>query len=230
MKDYYEILGITEEEKKLTGDEFSKVCKKKYHAAALKYHPDRWANKPEDERKEAEEKFKEIAEANEVLSNPQKRERYDNGGMDFDFGEIDPMDIFMRATQGMGGFGSFFGGRRNHINRGTDINEQITITLEEAYTGCFKDISIHKQVKCSHCNGNGSKDGKKHQCKKCNGTGYVTEKRQFGPGQFMQSTSPCKECHGTGVDLNVEKCTHCSGTGIEFEIVKERIEVPTRSV
>ena len=99
MKNYYEILGITDEEKKLTGDAFNEICKKKYHSLALKYHPDRWANETEEKKKEAEEKFKDIAEANEILSDPQKRAKYDNGGTDFNFDGFDPMDMFMRMMQ-----------------------------------------------------------------------------------------------------------------------------------
>lgn len=227
MKDYYKILGITEEEKNLPDNEFAAVCKKKYHTAALKYHPDRWANSSEDEKKEAEEKFKEIAEANEVLSDPQKRAQYDNGGSDFDFGSMDPMDIFRRAAQGFGGFGGFdFFGGRNRVSKGKDSVTNITITLEEAYNGCSKTVSVKRDRKCSHCNGNGSSDGKKHLCKRCNGSGYVTERRQFGPGQFMQSSSPCPDCHGTGKDSKVEPCKYCNGSGVEYEIAKETIDIP----
>lgn len=225
MKDYYEILGITEEEKKLTGDAFNDVCKKKYHTLALKYHPDRWATKSEQERKEAEEKFKDIAEANEILSDPQKRAQYDNGGANFDFNGFDPMDIFRRAGgfDPFGGFGFNFG---QQVNKGGDIYASVTLTLEEAYNGCKKEIKINKKITCCHCKGSGFKDGIKHDCKRCNGSGFVTVKRQLSPNQFMSSTNPCPECMGSGADLKQPRCSYCKGTGYETEIVTEEIDVP----
>lgn len=227
MKDYYEILGITDEEKKLTGEAFNTVCKKKYHALALKYHPDRWATKSEQEKKEAEEKFKDIAEANEILSDPQKRSQYDNGGASFDFNGFDPMDIFRRATEGFdpfgGGFGFNFG---KQVNKGSDTRANVTLTLEEAYNGCKKEVEIHKNIKCDKCNGTGFKDGVKHICYNCHGSGYVMIKRQLAPNQFMSASSPCPECKGSGFDLKQPRCSHCNGTGFKTETVHETIDVP----
>lgn len=227
MKDYYEILGITEEEKKLTGDAFNDVCKKKYHTLAMKYHPDRWANKSDAEKKEAEEKFKDIAEANEILSDPQKRAKYDNGGSDFDFDGFDPMDMFMRMQGGFGGspFEGFFGRRTRRVNKGSNIETDVSITLQEAYKGCEKEVSINKSVKCFHCNGTGFSDGKNHDCKVCGGHGFVTESKQIG-NTLYQSSTPCKACFGTGKDRNAKQCNRCNGTGYETEIVKETIEIP----
>lgn len=227
MKDYYEILGITEEEKKLSGEAFNDVCKKKYRSLAMKFHPDRWANKSEKEKKEAEEKFKDIAEANEVLSDPQKRAKYDNGGIDFDLDGFDPMDIFNRMSQmhGFGGFDGFgpFGGRR--INKGSNITTDVTISLEEAYNGCTKEISINKDVKCTHCNGTGFSDGKNHDCPYCNGHGMVTQRKQVGNTIYQQSI-PCGNCFGTGKDKSAKQCSHCDGTGFETSVVKEIVQIP----
>ena len=151
-KDYYSILGVS---KDATDDEI----KKSYRKLAMKYHPDRWANGTEEEKKDAESKFKDIAEAYEVLSDPQKRNQYDNGGMDFDFGGFDPMDIFMRMS-GMGGgfgggFGSMFGGGKR-VNKGSDVHVEVILTLEEAYEGGKRTVQVQKEKTCKHCNGNGT--------------------------------------------------------------------------
>lgn len=236
-KDYYKILGLTEEEKKLQGDDFNSVCKKKYRSLAVKFHPDKWVNGTEDEKKNAEEKFKEIAEAYEVLSDPNKRNQYDNGFMDFNFtGGIDPMEMFRRMAEsfggmggfsGMGSFGSFFhddfGGQR--FTKGNDVEATVTITLEEAYNGLEKDITYQKDVKCSHCNGTGSSDGKSKTCQQCNGTGVITQTKQFGYGQFSMTRGVCPNCHGSG-KLITKPCSHCHGTGLEKKTVTEKIKLP----
>ena len=176
-KDYYEILGITDEEKNLSASEFEKILKKKYRANALKFHPDRWANGTEEEKKEAEQKFKEIAEANEVLSDPKKRQMYDNGGFEFDSSGFDPFEMFRNMSGG--GFDSMFGnmfgnmngGRR--VSKGTNIQTNISLTMEEAYKGGEKTIAVTRQKPCVHCNGTGKKIDNK--CKKCGGSGLETE-------------------------------------------------------
>lgn len=228
MKNYYEILGITDEEKQLTGDAFNEICKKKYRSLALKYHPDRWANESEEKKKEAEEKFKDIAEANEVLSDPQKRSQYDNDGIDFNFEGFDPMDIFNRMSHGgFGGFGfDIFGGGGRRVNKGSDTSAEVTITLKEAYTGCVKEVTINKEVSCSNCNGTGSSDGKKHTCTMCGGSGFVTQTRQMGRNQIFQTSSPCPSCHGTGVNTKTSPCMHCHGSGFESKKTTESIEIP----
>lgn len=232
MKDYYEILGITEEEKQLTGDAFNDVCKKKYRAAALKYHPDRWANSSPEERKKAEDKFKEIAEANEVLSNPQKRQQYDMGGSDFDMGGIDPMEIFRRAANAHfgSGFGGGFGfdifGNGNQMRKGTNVEVEVEITLPESYNGCRKEITINKSVKCSYCNGTGSSDGRTHKCQHCGGRGFISQARQINEYQRVTTSTPCPYCKGSGVDKSASRCTRCNGTGYETRPVKEIIDIP----
>lgn len=223
-KDYYKILGVKED----ASDDEIKKC---YRKLAMQFHPDRWANGTEKEKKDAEEKFKDIAEAYEVLSDPKKRAQYDNGGMDFDFGGFDPMDIFMRMS-GMGGggfespFGNMFGGGRQRVNKGSDVHVEILLTLEESYSGAKKNVNVKKQKKCPHCNGHGTEDGKDHICQKCHGTGMETEMKQFGPGQFFSQSRPCSKCHGTGRDTSVSPCKKCRGSGFVEEYTNEEIEVP----
>ena len=223
-KDYYSILGVPK-------DASEEDIKKSYRKFAMQFHPDRWANSSEKEKKEAEEKFKDIGEAYEVLSDPQKRNRYDNGGMDFDFNGFDPMDIFRRMS-GMGGgfdddpFANLFGRGRQRVNKGSDIHADVTITIEEAYKGGKRTIQVQKQKKCPHCNGTGSSDGKDHICPKCNGTGMETEMKRFGPGQFFSSSRPCSMCHGTGKGRNVSQCIHCGGSGFVSEFLTEEVEIP----
>lgn len=226
-KDYYGILGLTEDEKNLQGEEFLSACKKKYRALALKYHPDRWANASESEKKDAEDKFKEIAEAYEVLSDPQKRNQYENGFSDFTFSQdIDPMEMFRKMAQSfgsMGGFGSFFEDER--VAKGSNTNASVTITLEEAYRGVEKDVTYQKESKCSHCNGTGSEDGKTSTCPNCNGSGVITQTTQFGFGNFSFRRTICPHCNGTGKKIT-KPCKHCNGSGLERKTVTEKIQIP----
>ena len=148
QKDYYEILGVSK-------DASDDDIKKAYRKLAMKYHPDRWVNGTEEEKKDAEQKFKEISEANEVLSDPQKRQMYDNGGFEFNSEGFDPFDMFRNMAEGFdggfgSGFGDFFGGRRQRVNRGSNVQAHVSMTLEEAYFGGKKITTP-----CSHCNGSG---------------------------------------------------------------------------
>lgn len=221
-KDYYEILGV---DKNATEDEI----KKKYRQLAMKYHPDRWVNASDVEKKEAEEKFKEIAEANEVLSDPQKRHQYDNGGMFYGDGfDIDPMDIFRRMSgfDDMPGFGSFFGGgRTNRPQKGRNVSVSVNITLNEAFTGVDKDVRIPRSKKCSHCHGTGSQDGTDTKCPVCGGTGMIQQMHQMGPGSFSMTTTQCQHCNGTG-KIITNPCKHCNGSGVEYETTNETIHIP----
>lgn len=231
MKDYYSILGLSDEEKKLQGQDFQDVCKKHYRSCSLKWHPDRWVNGTDEEKKTAEEKFKEISEAYEVLSDPQKRARYDNGGMDFDMGGIDPMDLFRRMADGTGFFDDDdnpfgpFGRRGRRVKRGSDVRVGVDITLEEAFKGGYKVVEVEKQVPCEHCHGTGSEDGKDTKCPHCNGKGVITHTQQYGPGQFQMFREACGFCHGTGKVIT-RPCKECGGSGVKIKKEQQRIEIP----
>ena len=203
-RDYYEVLGVA---KTATAEEIKKAYRKK----AIQYHPDK---NPGD--KEAEEKFKEAAEAYEVLSDPQKRQRYDqfgfagmSGAGGFSGGDFSMQDIFSQfgdlfESWGMGGgnFSSFFGGGSSRggqrVRRGTDLRVKVRLTLEEIATGVEKKIKVKKLVECKHCQGTGSADGSGGEtCPTCKGSGRVvrTQRGIFG---MMQVQEACPTCHGEG--------------------------------
>ena len=215
-RDYYEVLGLN---KGASDDEIKKAYKKQ----ARKYHPDL-----NPDNKEAEEKFKEVNEAYEVLSDPNKKSRYDQfghagvdpnfgagggygGGFDggFDFGDLG--DIF----------GSFFGGgfgggaRRTNPNapqRGESIRLSLAITFEEAAFGCEKDVTVERMDQCGTCHGNGCAPGTTPEvCSECRGTGTVQVRRQTPMGVFA-TTSPCGRCGGKGKIIH-QPCPDCKGTG-----------------
>lgn len=223
-RDYYEILGV---QKNATADEL----KKAYRKMALKYHPDK---NPGD--KEAEEKFKEAAEAYDVLSDPDKRAKYDQwghsmgpsgfgggGGGGFHAGGMSMEDIFSQfgdifgggSFGGFGGFGSAAGGspRRRRQPKGSDLRIKVKLTLKEIAEGVTKKLKIPRYVKCQHCNGTGAKDGTAFQtCQRCHGTGVIEHIQQtfLGP---MQSTATCPDCNGEGKTIT-QKCQYCNGEGI----------------
>lgn len=213
-KDYYSILGITEDEKKFTGKKFSDCVSKKYKKLALKWHPDRWVNGTEEEKKTAEEKFKEISEANAILSDEAKRQQYDNGGNWF---EDTNMEGFFHGFNPFGGFGRM-------RKQGDDIQITVSVSLKEAYSGCKKKISVPYEKPCPHCNGTGSEDGKNHPCPHCNGTGQIINRRSMN-GVLFQSATICPHCHGTGVVIE-NKCKECRGTGTVLEYKEMEITVP----
>ncbi len=215
-RDYYEVLGV---DKNATPDEL----KKAYRKLALQYHPDR---NPGD--KEAEEKFKEAAEAYDVLSNPDKKARYDQfgmAGMDGAYGQggMDMNDIFSQFGSifgdlfgggfrtGFSGFGGGGGGARR-VLRGTDLRIKVKLTLEEIDHGCEKKIKVNKYVPCKTCHGSGSKDGKTEVCPHCHGAGVVTETKRTILG-MMQTQSACPQCGGEGRIVK-DKCPDCHGDGI----------------
>ena len=229
-RDYYEVLGVA---KTATAEEIKKAYRKK----AIQYHPDK---NPGD--KEAEEKFKEAAEAYEVLSDPQKRQRYDqfgfagmSGAGGFSGGDFSMQDIFSQfgdlfESWGMGGgnFSSFFGGGSSRggqrVRRGTDLRVKVRLTLEEIATGVEKNIKVKKLVECKHCRGTGSADGSGGEtCPTCKGSGRVvrTQRGIFG---MMQVQEACPTCHGEGRIIK-NKCTHCGGDGVvrDEEIITIKI-------
>lgn len=221
-RDYYEILGV---QKNATADEL----KKAYRKLALKYHPDK---NPGD--KEAEEKFKEAAEAYDVLSDPDKRAKYDQwghnmgpsgfggGGGGFHAGGMSMEDIFANFGDifggggfgGFGGFGSATGGaRRRRQPKGSDLRIKVKLTLQEISEGVTKKLKIPRYVQCQHCSGTGAKDGTAFQtCTRCHGSGVIDHVQQtfLGP---MQSTATCPECNGEGKTIT-QKCQYCNGEGI----------------
>ncbi|PID89652.1 MAG: molecular chaperone DnaJ [Bacteroidia bacterium] len=212
-RDYYEVLGVS---KNATKDEL----KKAYRKMALKYHPDK---NPGD--KSAEEKFKEAAEAYEVLRDDNKRSRYDqfghaglgSSGSGFS-GGMNIEDIFSHFGDifggGFGGFGGFGGGRSRsrRVNKGSNLRIKVKLNLEEIAKGVEKKIKVKKQVECDFCGGSGAKDGSYDTCSTCRGTGQVTRVSNTFLGQ-MQTTSTCPTCQGEGKIIK-NKCKKCGGEGI----------------
>ena len=223
-RDYYEVLGIG---KNGTDAEI----KSAYRKLAKKYHPDL---NPGD--KEAEEKFKEVNEANDVLSDPQKRQRYDQfgfagvdpnyaaangggaGGFGGGFGGVDLGDIFGDIFGGGfgGGFSGFGGGSStrtaNAPRKGHDIQASVILTFEEAAHGCSKKITINRQDTCPDCGGTGAAKGTSPEtCPDCGGRGYVVT-QQRTPFGVMQSQQPCSHCGGRGTIIR-NPCKTCRGTG-----------------
>lgn len=227
-RDYYEVLGI---QKGASDAEIKSAFRK----MAMKYHPDR---NPGD--KEAEEKFKEVNEAYSVLSDPEKKEKYDR----FGFAGIDPNagfgggggfsgfggegfgfdDIFNMFGGGFGGFG---GGssRRNGPRRGADIQKSMNISFEDAVFGCKKEIRLTKDVVCSNCGGTGAAKGtSKKTCPDCGGRGSVSVNQQTPFGTF-QSTRTCPRCGGSGSIIE-KPCPTCNGNGKQRKTVNITVDIP----
>ena len=225
-RDYYEVLGIQK------GASDAEI-KKAYRSLAKKYHPD-----VNPDNKEAETKFKEVNEAYEVLSDADKRAKYDQYG----HAAFDPSSGgFGGGYGGFGGFGggfdvdlgdnfgSFFGGggsrqRRNGPQRGEDVELNVTITFEEAVFGCKKEVKFQRYSKCSSCSGSGSADGKSETCPSCRGTGQRRVMQNLGGMQF-QSTTTCDTCRGTGKYIKTP-CQKCRGTGFERVTKSLTVDIP----
>ncbi|MBQ3145382.1 MAG: molecular chaperone DnaJ [Clostridia bacterium] len=235
-RDYYEVLGVS---KTATDDEL----KKAYRKLAKKYHPD--ANP--DNKKEAEEKFKEVSEAYENLSDPQKRRMYDQFGHDGPqgFGGGGPGGgYYSYSTSGFDGFSDFgdlgdifssffgggFGGRtstrtKNGPKKGRDLKYSMNITFEESYLGVEKEISINREEECNTCHGTKAKPGTSVEtCKSCNGTGTIKQVVSTILGQ-MQTTKTCPTCNGEGKVIQ-EKCPECKGRGKVRKPVKIKVKIP----
>lgn len=231
-RDYYEVLGV---EKNASADEI----KKAYRKTAIKYHPDK---NPGD--KTAEEKFKEAAEAYDVLSDPDKRSRYDqfgHAGVDgsgggFGGGGMSMEDIFAHfgdifgggSFGGFGGFGGFsgFGGGRVVRNQGSDLRIRIHVTLKEILTGSTKKLKVKKLVPCSKCHGSGAEAGTSVEtCGTCHGTGTVTRTQESIFGR-VQTQSVCPSCKGSGRVIK-HKCTKCGGDGLENGEELIEINIPS---
>jgi molecular chaperone DnaJ len=228
-RDYYEVLEVS---KNASAEEIKKAYRKK----AIQYHPDK---NPGD--KTAEEKFKEAAEAYEILSDENKRSRYDqfghaglggaagggySGGMTMEdifshFG-----DIF---SEGFGGrfssFGGFHSGGGKQVNRGSDLRVKVKLTLKEIATGIEKKIKVKKYIGCPHCKGSGAENDRSFStCSTCRGKGHVTQVMNSIFGQ-MQTSAVCPDCHGEG-KIITKKCTHCYGEGIVRDEEVITIHIP----
>ncbi len=224
-RDYYEVLGVA---KSATDDEIKKAYRKK----AIEFHPDKNPG-----NKEAEEKFKEAAEAYDVLSDPQKKQRYDQfghagmggassgggfgGGMSMD-------DIFSHFGDIFGGhFGGFGGGRsqRTRVNKGSNLRVKVKLNLQEIAKGVEKKIKVKKHVACQKCGGSGAEDASSvTTCSSCKGTGSVTRIVNSMFGQ-MQTSSTCPTCNGEG-KIITKKCSKCNGEGVEIAEEVISINVP----
>lgn len=217
-RDYYDVLGVA---KNASAEEI----KKAYRKLAIKYHPDK---NPDD--KSAEEKFKEAAEAYEVLSSPDKKQRYDQyghagvggaAGGGFGGGGMNMEDIFSQFGDIFGGggspFDSFFGGGSQSrggrkVAKGSNLRIKVKLTLEEIANGAEKKIKVNKQVTCKTCDGTGAKDKSSvSTCKTCGGSGAVRRVTNTILGQ-MQTTATCPTCHGSGQQITA-KCNVCHGEG-----------------
>lgn len=231
-RDFYEILGVS---KTASAEEIKKAYRKK----AIEFHPDKNPG-----NKQAEENFKEAAEAYEILSDAQKRQRYDQyghagvggasgggyggGGMSMDdifshFG-----DVFGGHFGGFSGFSGFGGNQRGggqRVRKGSDLRVKVKLNLAEIATGVEKKIKVKKQVVCSHCTGSGSAQGSETvTCNTCHGSGRVTRLQQTILGQ-IQTASECPTCGGDGKIIK-DKCSHCAGEGIVREDEIININIP----
>ncbi len=224
--DYYEVLGASK-------DSSAAEIKKSYRKLAMKFHPDQ---NPDDPG--AEERFKELGEAYEVLSDEEKRAAYDRyghaafktggGGGGFGAGGFhDPMDIFSQVFSG--GFGDFFGGgsgrSRDGRKRGSDLRYNLEVTLEETASGVSKGLELEKYVACETCGASGSKSGDGAQtCATCHGHGIV-EQRMEGFGGIFRKQVACPGCDGSGQEIS-DPCPDCRGQGRVEKMDRTQVEIP----
>lgn len=238
-RDYYEVLGI----QKSAGED---DIKQAYRKAAIKWHPDKWVSGSDAEKKTAEEKFKEASEAYSVLSDPQKRAKYDQFGFagvdpsaapDFSqgFGNLNDIlnDLFGGAFSfggdSFGGFESFFGGgprqQGARVLRGRDIRTRVSLTLEEIASGCTKEVTIERNRPCPKCNGKGTPNASDVKtCPTCHGSGYVQRVVNSLFGRTMTNET-CQQCGGEG-KIVTNPCKHCDGSGVIRRKETLRVTIP----
>jgi molecular chaperone DnaJ len=214
VRDLYEILGVAR-------DASQEEIKRAYRRLAREYHPD------VSQSHRAEERFKEIAAAYEILSDPQKRQQYDRygqagGPMDFPFGDV--ADIF-EAFFGSGGFGRRTATRRPRVQRGEDVFARVSLTLEESVFGTHRDLQVERLQVCDRCEGSGAEPGTSPtRCRTCGGAGQVQDVRQSIFGTVM-TARPCTACGGTGEEV-LTRCERCSGDGRLRGSVSVPVDVP----
>lgn len=215
MRDFYEVLGVSK-------DATENDIKNAYRNLAKKWHPDRFSTKSEDERKEAEEKFKEISEAYDTLSNPEKRQAYDMGGFN-PFDGFDPFAGF-NPFDNMSGFNPF-GRNRQMKQKGETAYVKVDVTLKDIFNGSKKNIEYEVLTECPHCKGMKSinPDNVK-TCPHCQGTGMMTKHTQKGNMVEIHRTA-CPHCNGTGAIIT-DPCPHCNGNGLVMEKKTINITVP----
>ncbi len=240
-RDYYEVLGV---DRKATADEI----KAAYRKLALKWHPDRWVSGTDAEKKTAEENFKEASEAYSVLSDAEKRARYDQYGFageqmgggagGFDFGGMD-INEFIRnifggnfgfdfGGGGFSGFGGGFGGgeTQQRVLRGRDIRTSVKLTLEEIANGCEKEISLERARPCPDCNGKGARsEADIKTCPTCGGQGRVRQQARGLFGGMSYTIGTCPQCQGEG-KIITNPCRRCNGTGLERRREMVRVRIP----
>lgn len=215
-KNYYDVLGVS---KNASQDDIKRAFKKK----SKEFHPD--INKEPG----AEEKFKEVNEAYQVLSDPEKKQMYDT------YGTTDPNEAFQNGggfNPFMRGFSSFgagfnpFGGMggQKPKERGDDLKITIEMDFDELFYGAHKKVKINKKCTCHRCNGSGSESNDTQECPYCHGSGYVTQVYRQG-NMMSQSMSPCPHCHGTGTIVK-DPCPNCNGTGLEYKNTEVEFDVP----
>ena len=238
-RDYYEVLGV---DRNATADDI----KSAYRKMALKWHPDRWVNGTDAEKKTAEENFKEASEAYSVLSDPDKKARYDrfgqaglggDGAPDFSggFGNLNDIlnELFgnggFGGFSGFGGFGGFGGGQRGgaqqRVMRGRDIRTRVRLTLEEIATGVEKEVTIERNEQCPDCGGKGAVNASDVKtCPVCHGTGQEQRVTNGFFGQTITYTT-CSRCGGEGQVVS-NPCRNCGGTGLVRKRVSVKVRIP----